>query len=98
MPIVFDADWDETTRRKQKRINKNCERENKKRIEHAYQKGDQVLLKAPKKIFRKLEIQWRGPYRVVKHHDNGTVAIQKSPCVTENVSVRRLDPFCEKED
>ena len=98
LPIDFETDWNEITRREQKRIDENCRRENKKRIEHACEEGDQVLLKAPKKTFRKSETQWRGPCRAVKHHDNGTVAIQKSPCVAENVSIRRLDPFCERED
>ena len=95
LPAGFSIDWDEITRRKQKRINESCERENRRRIDHTYQKGDKVLMKVPKKILRKLEKPRRGPFTVIEHHDNGTVAIQKSPCVTDNINVRRLDPFFE---
>ena len=40
LPADFSIDWDEITRRKQKRINESCERENRRRIDHTYQKGD----------------------------------------------------------
>ena len=53
------------------------------------------MMKVPKKILRKLEKPRRGPFTVAEHHDNGTVAIQKSPCATDNINVRRLDPFFE---
>ena len=95
LPVDISIDWDEITRRKQKRINEKCERENRRRIDHTYQKGDKVLVKVPKKILRKLEKPRRGPFTVIEHHDNGTVAMQKSPCVTGNINVRRLDPFFE---
>mgnify|MGYP003336937455 CR=1 FL=1 len=95
LPAGFSIDWDEITRRKQKRINESCERENRRRIDHTYQKGDKVLMKVPKKILRKLEKPRRGPFTVIEHHDNGTVTIQKSPCVTDNINIRRLDPFFE---
>ena len=95
LPVDFDINWDEITKRKQKRINENCERENRKRIKHTYQRGDKVLMKVPKKILRKLERVRRGPFTVIKHHDNGTVTIQKSPCATGNANARRLGPFFE---
>ena len=95
LPAGASIDWDEITRRKQKRINESCERENRRRIGHTYQKGGKVLAKVPKKILRKLEKPRRGPFTVIEHHDNGTVTIQKSPCVTDNINVRRLDPFFE---
>ena len=52
-------------------------------------------MKVPKKKLRKLEKPRRGPFAVIEHHDNSTVTIQKSPCVTGNINVRRLDPFFE---
>ena len=52
-------------------------------------------MKVPQKIFRKLEKPRRGPFTVTEHHGNGTVTIQKSPCVTGNINVRRLGPFFE---
>ena len=96
LPVDFSIDWDEITRRKQKRINESCERENRRRIGHTYQKGGKVLAKVPKKILRKLEKPRRGPFTVIEHHDNGTVTIQKSPCVTENANARMLGPFLEQ--
>ena len=95
LPAGFSTGWDEITKRKQKRINESCERENRRRIGHTYQEGDKVLMKVPKKILRKLEKPRRGPFTVAKHHGNGTAATQKSPCATENASARRLGPFFE---
>ena len=53
------------------------------------------MVKVPKKALRKLEEPRRGPLSVAEHHSNGTVALQKSPCATGNVNVRRLGPFFE---
>ena len=53
-------------------------------------------MEVPKKILRKLEKPRRGPFTVTKHHGNGTVAIQESPCAAENASARRLGPFFEQ--
>ena len=33
---------------------------------------------------------------MAEHHDNGTVAIQKSPCATENANAGGLGPFFEQ--
>ena len=52
-------------------------------------------MKVPKKILRKIERVRRGPFTVIKHHDDGSVTTQKGPCVTDNVNTRRLDPFFE---
>ena len=95
LPVDFSIDWDGVTRRKQKRINGSCGREDRRRIDHTHKPGDKVLLEKPKKILRELENVRRGPFTVIKHKGNGTVDIQMSPCVTENVNIRRLDPFFE---
>ena len=47
--IIHRANWEYIRQRKQERINKNNERENKKRIPHNYQVGDLVLLKVEQK-------------------------------------------------
>ena len=95
LPAGFSTGWDEITKRKQKRINESCERENRRRAGHTYQEGGKVLAEVPKKILRKLEKPRRGPLAVAEHHGSGTVAAQESPCVTENTKVRRLGPFFE---
>ena len=53
-------------------------------------------MEVPKKILRKLEKPRRGPFTVVEHHGNGTVAMQKSPCAAGSMSARRLGPFFEQ--
>ena len=93
LPADYEIDWNEITKRKQKRINESCERENKKRIEHAYKRGGKVLMKVPRKILRKLERVRRGPLTVAKHNSNGTATMQKSPCAAGTVNIRRIDPF-----
>ena len=66
MPAGFGIDWDEITKRKQKRINESCEQENKKRIGRACQEGGKVLAEVPKKALRKLEKPRRGPLTVIE--------------------------------
>ena len=70
-------------------------RESRRRAGRAYQEGGKALAKVPKKILRKLEKPRRGPPAVAKHHGNGAVATQKSPCAAENTNARRLGPFFE---
>ena len=95
LPVDYETDWNEITKRKQKRIDENCRRENSKRLDHVYQRGDK-LLKVPKKILRKVERIRRGPFTVISHNNNnGTVTIQKGPCFTDSVNIRRVDPFFE---
>ena len=44
-------------------------------------------MKVPKKALWKVERIRRRPLTVVKHHDDGTVTIQESPCVTDNANI-----------
>ena len=97
LPVDYETDWNEITKRKQKRIDENCRRENSKRLDHVCQRGDnKLLLKVPKKMLRKVERIRRGPFTVISHNDNGTVTIQKGPCFTDSVNIRRVDPFFEQ--
>ena len=92
LPVDFSIDWGGVTRREQERANGSCEREGRRRVGHTYKPGGKVLLGGPKGVLRGLEGVRRGPPTVIKHKGNGTVDIQLSPCVTENVNIRRLDP------
>ena len=96
LPVDCETDWNEITERKQKRIDENCRRENSKRLEHVHQRGDKLLLKVPKKMLRKVERIRRGPFTVISHDDDGTATIQKGPCFTDSVNIRRVDPFFER--
>ena len=54
--IQHIANWRAIAERKQKLINQNNERENKKRISHQYQIGDKVLLNRLERVLPKLRI------------------------------------------
>ena len=98
LPADYEVDWDEITKRKQKRINDNNVRENKKRIEHEHKRGDMILLTKPGMKLRKASRPRDGPYRVAKANTNGTLKIQLRPCAADAASLRRAHPFFEKGD
>ena len=58
-----EIDWDAIRERKQRKIQKSNEQENKNRIDIWYKKGDLILKKKPG-IIRKLSIPYAGPYKV----------------------------------
>ena len=90
--IKHVANWQAIKERKQKLINKNNERENKKRIKHTYQVDEKVLL--IRHDARKYERPYDGPYRVKKVNTNGTLLIERGK-ILETVNIRRLKPFKE---
>ena len=47
LPIKYQADWDVITQRKQRHSNQSNARENSKRIDVEYSKGDNALLNRP---------------------------------------------------
>ena len=77
------------------RINKNNARDNLKQIPHTYRKSDYITLKKPS-ILRKLAIPCEGPYKVMKHNNNGSILIEKAPTKIKNVNVRRVAPYHRK--
>ena len=94
-PVSTEIDWNEIRNNKQTKINKNNIRENSKRVPHIYQKGDLITLKKPG-ILRKLAMPREGPYKVIKHNNNGSILIEKSPTNIKNVNVRRVVPYYRK--
>ena len=58
--------------------------------------ASQASLRA-RKVLRKLERARRGPFTVITHYDNGSAKIQKDPCHTGTVNIRRLGPFHEEQ-
>ena len=91
MPIRFKADWALIAQRKQDVINQSNARENRKRINHKYKEGDQVLLDKPG-ILRKMSTPRTGPYTIEKVSPNGTVHIIKGS-VSHRVNIRRISPY-----
>mgnify|MGYP002063500018 FL=1 len=90
--IKHVANWQAIKERKQKLINKNNERENKKRIKHTYQVDEKVLL--IRHDARKYERPYDGPHHVKKVNTNGTLLIKRGK-ILETVNIRRLKPFKE---
>ena len=78
------------------KINKNNDRENSKQIPHTYHKGDYITQKKPG-ILRKIAIPCEGPYKVMKHNNNGSILIEKAPTKIKNVNVRRAAPYKHRE-
>jgi hypothetical protein len=91
LPTKFVADWAAIAMQKQKEIERNNARENKKRVEWDYRSGQQVLLERPG-LIGKLESPRSGPYTITQVHVNGTVTIQRGP-TTERVNIRRVTPY-----
>jgi len=91
LPIKFQADWMRIQQRRQKEINRNNSRENKRRIPHAYKVGDLVSKTRPG-ILPKLRRKREGPFEVIAVFDNGTVRIRRG-AVTERLNIRRIHPY-----
>ena len=89
--IEYRANWKYIQTRKQKLIDTNNNKENRSRISHEYQIGDQVLLNRTG-IYPKLEHPRDGPFTITKVNSNGSVRIQKG-IVNEPVNIRRLQPY-----
>ena len=91
LPVDTSLDWKSIQERKQKAIAKSNRRENSKRVDYKYQKGDWITIRKPG-ILRKLSVPKAGPYKVVKHNTNGTLAYEKGPFDVDEVSIRRVEP------
>ena len=78
---------------KQLKIQQSNICENSKRILHIYDKGDMITLRKPGAILCTLALPRRGPYKVLKHHENGSIKIEKEPNVVDRVNIRRCHPY-----
>ena len=93
MPVNAEIDWEKIRQRKQLKIQQSNIRENSKRILHTYEKGDMITLRKPGAILRTLALPRRGPYKVIKHHENGSIKIELAPNVIDRVNIRRCCPY-----
>jgi hypothetical protein len=74
-------------------IHENNQRENSKRLAHIYHVGDKVLYNTESETKAKFgEDPWKGPYKVVKVNDNGTVRL-KMGIVTDTINIRLIKPY-----
>ena len=92
----FAANWNLIRQRRQRMINYNNRRENSKRIDHTYRRGDKVLIK--RHDATKLERPNDGPYRVHRAWNNGTVTLRipmRGGASYERINIRRIKPYRE---
>ncbi len=90
-----EINWDKIRRRKQKKIAESNRKENRNRTDHTYSVGDLILIKKPG-ILRTLSIPYKGPFKVVKHHQNGSITYERSLNCNKNVNIRRVHPFIQQ--
>lgn len=88
--IKFVPNYHKMWADKQKRINYDNVRENSKRAKHTYKVDDYVYV-IKDGVYRKLEGDKEGPYRVTEVFANNTIRIQKG-IVNERINIRRLTP------
>ena len=93
MPVDSEIDWENIKQRKQLKIQQSNIRENSKRILHKYSKGDMITLRKPGAILCTLALPRQGPYKVVKHHESGSIKLELEPNVVHRVNIYRCYPY-----
>ena len=91
--IPLEADLLALQNMRQRKIQINLIKQNKKRWNYDYKVGQKVLIK--NKGHRKMEAPTEGPFTIVQVYTNGTVALQRRNNVLERINIRRLSPFKE---
>ena len=95
MQLSVSTDWELLRRRKRHYTKIANQRENLKRLNHAYQPNDRVLIRLDKlEAGGKRGQPTEGPYRVLQVHGNGTLTIQRGD-YRERINIRRLRPYFE---
>ena len=92
--IPFLANWSEIGKRRQNQVDNANIRENSKRLDFDYKRGQKVLV-VKGGILRKAEDPNEGPYKITEVFTNGTVRIQRGT-INERINIRRLRPFFER--
>ena len=93
--IPYVADWAKIGKRRQEQVDKDCEKNNRRRIDYDYRVGQKVLLTKDGTILRKAEDPYEGPYVITDVYTNGTVRIQRGT-LNERLNIRRLHPYFER--
>ena len=98
LQLAVTTDWEMLRRRKRHVTAKANNKENLKRLSHAYQPGDLVLIKLDKlEAGGKLARPTEGPYKVVQvHESNGTLTIERGS-YRERINIRRLRPYFKRD-
>ena len=85
-------DWEKINASRINASNTYLQSTNKKRSEHQYKIGDQVLLIHSSTIRSKLQKPSSGPFTITRVHNHGTVRLDKGR-YGETVSIRNIRPF-----
>ena len=88
---TYLANWRTVNQNKIKRALYDNVRENKKRLDHDFQPGQNVFI-INRDIKRKLSPDKEGPFEIISVHTNGTITIRRSHTVTERINIRRAHP------
>ena len=89
IPIVTDII--SITENRQLQTDLRLERENRKRSHFDFQVGGMVYVQNHFSSADKLKEPWKGPFKILRVHVNGTLTIERGQ-VHERVSVRRVKP------
>ena len=91
LPVPLIADWIAIREHRERLIDHNLMRQNKKRRAFDYVQGQQVLkyIHKPTKLGRRVE----GPYTIQQVHTNGTLTIELRPSVHQRINIRRVKPY-----
>ena len=89
IPIVTDII--SITENRQLQTDLRLERENRKRSHFDYQVDGMVYVQNHFSSADKLKEPWKGPFKILRVHTNGTLTIARGP-IHERVSIRRVKP------
>ena len=91
------VDWELLWERKIVQKTKDNECKNRCRSNHVYQVREKVLIvtQANEREGKLLKYQHKGPYKIMKSHNNGTVKIHCGNF--DKIHILRLQPFYERE-
>jgi len=92
--IAHDANWRYIKERKQRLIEINNKRENRKRIPYNYKIGDQVIVKG-NYLVKYANIAYKGPYTITVANNHGTVCVDMS-IITDVINIRNVHPYRSK--
>ena len=89
IPIVTDII--SITQNRQLKTDLRLERENRRRSAHDYKVNDMVYVNNHFSSADKLQPAWKGPFRVLRVHTNGTLTVERGQ-IHERLSIRRCKP------
>ena len=92
-PINYVANWRDIRNRQKERVHRANVKENSKRVQHEYKKGDQVMIRLDADNLPKMSEWNQGPYTIHEVYPNGNVLVEKRLGVRERMNIQRLVPY-----